>query len=80
LNTARINVDVASNSIIMDGAKTVFVNDQNSALLGSVNGRGSVVIAGSQDVYIEDREVARLADTMSDGGKISTGSLNVFTN
>lgn len=80
MNTARINIDIASNSIILDGAKTVFVNDQKSALLGSTNGRGNVVITGSQNVYIEDRAVARLADTTSDGGKISTGSLNVFTN
>ena len=80
MNTARINIDVASNSILIDGARTVFVNDQPAALLSSPNARGAVVVAGSQNVIIEDRDVARVGDSMSDGGKISTGSLDVFTN
>jgi uncharacterized Zn-binding protein involved in type VI secretion len=80
MKTARVNLDVGSGSILVDGAKTVFINTQPVALLATPNARGAVVVAGSPDVYVEGRPVARVGDALSDGGNITTGSLDVFTN
>lgn len=73
---ARVGVDYAD-SVIISGARTVYINNRNTAFAGSVTARGSVVVQGARTVFVENRPIARAADSTT-RGPIKTGSLNVF--
>jgi len=75
---AVVNLSIASNETLVEGAETVYANNQKIGLLGSINSAGVAVVAGSTTVIAEDKQVARVSDAMADGGNITTGSLDIF--
>ena len=78
MKAARVNIDRAGGHVIVEGADTVFVNNQPLALEGSANAVGVVVVGGSTTVVVENRKVARKSDSLSNGKNITEGSLDTF--
>lgn len=75
-SVARVNVDNAD-SILVAGAKTVFVNGKPAAVESSITQSGNAVIEGATTVYVEGRQIGRQGDLTSRGIPINSGSKNV---
>jgi len=75
---ARAGLDTGG-SLLTNGAKTVFTNNQQTALYEQTsNAEGATVASASPTVFAENKGVARKTDSMSTGRLISSGSLTVF--
>lgn len=75
---AVVNLTIASNETLVEGAENTFANNQKIGLLGSINSAGVAVVSGSTTVNIENKQAARVSDAMADGGNITTGSEDIF--
>ena len=75
---AVVNLTIASNKTLVEGAENVYANNEKIGILGSINSAGVAVVAGATSVIIEDKQAARVSDAMADGGNITTGSEDIF--
>lgn len=73
---ARIDIDSASDQMLISGASTIFINNRSAAIVGTINAAGASVINGSLTVFFEGHGVAREGDLMSDGQTITTSDQN----
>ena len=76
---ARVNVDVDSRgTLIVKGANSVFVDNQNAAYVGSTLNDGSLVVTSEVTVFVENKKIAVLGSNTSKGRVIRTANKTVF--
>jgi uncharacterized Zn-binding protein involved in type VI secretion len=76
---ARVNVDIDSKgNLIVKGAKSVFIDNQKAAYVGSTLSDGSVVRTSEVTVFVENKKIAVLGSNTSKGRVIRTANKTVF--
>ena len=81
---ARVGQDKAGGLIALEGAKTVFTNNKNTAVQGSVivgkPNTGDVIVGpSSANVFVENKKIAVQGSVTARGFAVQRGSDNVFT-
>jgi uncharacterized Zn-binding protein involved in type VI secretion len=81
---ARVGQDKAGGLIALEGAKTVFTNNKNTAIQGSVvvgkPNNGDVIVASpASNVFVENKRIAVQGASTARGFVVQRGSDNVFT-
>ncbi len=72
--------EIHSSPIVRTPIRTVLINNELSAVKGSISADRAVIIEGSPNVFAEGIPMARLLDKTSINGFVETSSENVFVN
>jgi uncharacterized Zn-binding protein involved in type VI secretion len=81
---ARVDQDKAGGLIAKEGAKTVFTNNKNTAVQGSIivgsPNTGDVIIGSpANNVFVENKKIAVQGSSTARGFSVQRGSDTVFT-
>ena len=78
---ARVDKDQAGGPI-GTGAKTVFVNNQKAAFVGSIiagkPNTGDIIVRSPTNVFVENKKIAVVGAVTAKGYSVAKASTNVF--
>jgi uncharacterized Zn-binding protein involved in type VI secretion len=81
LGVARVNADQAGGPV-STGAKTVFVENQKAAFVGSIIGgkpnTGDIIVQSPTNVFVENKKIATVGAITARGHAVAKASTTVF--